>query len=87
MPLYTYKCPEHGEFDLFMDMHSIPKHPCTPCAACGMESSRVFNSVGKGIIRPSGWSLRPGEPGYSNLPRESERFAQEWQQQQRDALV
>lgn len=44
-----------------------------------MVSQRLFNSVGTGIVRPKGWSLKPDEPGYFDLPKEeSERFVKEW---------
>jgi hypothetical protein len=44
-----------------------------------MDAYRIYNSVGKGISRPKGWSLPPDAPGYFDLPKEeSERFVKEW---------
>ena len=79
MPLYTYRCAMGHLADEYHTIDSIPNHPTSICPECGMESDRVFNSLGTGIIRPKGWSLKPGDKGYYDLPREAEQeFAKQW---------
>ena len=31
MPIYGYKCPEHGEFEIFQSMTEEHKAPCPEC--------------------------------------------------------
>lgn len=79
MPLYTFKCDCGHEFDEHISIDSIINHPTYMCKMCGMDAYRIYNSVGKGISRPKGWSLPPDAPGYFDLPKEeSERFVKEW---------
>ena len=40
MPLYTYECKEHGEFDRVMFMSELV--PELPCPECGNPSRRVI---------------------------------------------
>ena len=48
MPLYTYSCPKHGDFD---NIYSVAKMPETaPCPACGRVSKKII-SLGHGGIR------------------------------------
>lgn len=83
MPLYTYRCAENHVFDVRRSMDSIPDHPTDICPECGMEASRLFNSVGTGIIRPSGWSLKPDDKGYYTFdPEREKKVAIDWLKQQ-----
>lgn len=79
MPLYSFQCENNHVQDTVYTVDSIPDHPTEICRTCGMEARRLFLSAGRGIIRPKGWSLKPDEPGYADLPREAqERYVKEW---------
>ena len=83
MPLYSYRCPNEHVFDVFRSMDSIPNYPTDMCPECGMESRRLFNSQGTGIIRPKGWSLKPDDKGYYDFDPEIEkRVVDDWLRQQ-----
>ena len=81
MPLYTFRCSVGHEVDRRMSIDSITAYDPGSCEQCGMELRRVFNSTGRGLMRPKGYRLKPDEPGYFDLPREEEeRFGREWLQ-------
>jgi hypothetical protein len=62
---YTYKCPRHGAFDHHQ------RGDASACPACGESSRRVWLVPGL-IVRPWGWSLRPGDRDYWNVGRTAE---------------
>lgn len=87
MPTYSYRCPKHGEQEVIKPMAEAG----LPCYCqmkvfhvgdlsthyCNEEMRRIYNPQ-RVIIRPRGWSLRPGEYagnglGYSTFDYELER--------------
>lgn len=63
MPSYLHRCDCGQEFTHFRPM--AQSGDLVTCA-CGKQAKRVYTS-NPIMIRPDGWNLRPGEPGYSNL--------------------
>lgn len=66
MPTYVYRCPAHGtvEVDKRMVDGGLPE----VCPTCATQMVKVYAAQGF-IMRPTGYSLRPGEEGYSNFAR------------------
>ena len=66
MPLYDFKCPEHGTFEERKPIDGYLE--ASLCPECGEWAWRVW-SVPNLIMRPWGYHLRPDEPGYWALDR------------------
>jgi len=80
MAVYLYKCRDCGktrERNRTMAQHESAlvreRDPrLTPlCRSCFGVTARVF-TVPNMIVRPSGWNLRPDDPGYADFNRELE---------------
>jgi hypothetical protein len=81
MPVYQFTCPYHGLREVSRPMAEAgePAHCDHVDYAddgpaidyCGEPMKRIY--TGSGIImRPDGWSLRPGDKGYWNFNRQQE---------------
>lgn len=40
MPLYTYHCPQHGDFDIFLKLSQIDRSQW--CPECGLFSKKII---------------------------------------------
>lgn len=72
MPLYTFECGQHGRRDVLRPMAEAGKpvycqaeiavDEDDPCVSwlCGLPMRRVYNAQ-RIIVRPRGYSLKPGE--------------------------
>lgn len=58
MTPYEFACPACGRHEQRHPMGTAGDR--RPCAKCGGEARRVWQ-VSRVIVRPRGWSLRPGE--------------------------
>ena len=61
MPLYEYICPAHGATDIHKPMAEAGEPAA--CPECGVTMRRVFGPS-RVIMRPWGYSLKPGDPSY-----------------------
>jgi len=77
MPLYTFECPDCGEFDKFYRIKDMPER--TECPECGTNSKKVIVKGHGGYQRPDAEWIR----GVSNM-FEDDGFAPV---QTRDELV
>ncbi|WP_100502061.1 FmdB family zinc ribbon protein, partial [Geodermatophilus chilensis] len=53
MPLYEFRCPHCGPFDVHRDMRDAPDS--TACPSCDRSARRVYSV---GVSRPAGGALR-----------------------------
>lgn len=73
MPLYEFRCAEHGTFDRFLP----EPQPSDPCPTCGEPAPRVW-SMGPVIFRPWGYSLPMDHPDFWKNVKDREDRPQ-WQ--------
>lgn len=79
MPRYDFHCDHCGhDYDEYVPMSGIT-HKVQMCPKCQRQDGvrRVWTKAPTVIMRPDGWNLKPGEPGYSNLSPKVERYS--WQ--------
>lgn len=73
MTTYLYRCAARCTARDRFDVEKSPDHAgrAESCPACGGAAIRIF-AVGKQIMRPTGWHLRPGDAGYADFRRAGE---------------
>lgn len=78
MPRYDMGCDDcNHTYDEFIPIDGID-HKLHRCPKCGSQHvRRIWKTAPKVIIRPEGWNLRPGEPGYGDLKPKVDRYS--WQ--------
>src|SRR5690348_10384894 len=67
MPAYDYRCPTCGARRTVIKPMGEAGQPVA-CRVCEEAMRRVW-SVPSLIVRPHGYHLRPGEPGYWDIDR------------------
>lgn len=68
MPVYAYQCPTHGYREIRKPMAEAALKEFCPRCPDAVAMPRVW-SVPSLIVRPHGYHLRPGEPGYWDINR------------------
>ena len=64
MPLYTFKCPVHGDFDDFRDVKDCNKGKCEKC-------KRVYGNFGIYVDFTPGWDVGFGKHIETKRERDS----------------
>ncbi len=60
MPLYTYECPNHGDFDILLSIKGMVKK--IPCPDCNTISKQVIVNGGGGFFSTeSNWPKEVGK--------------------------
>lgn len=59
MPIYSYKCEEHGEFDKLVS--SSQAETDQECPVCMKECHRVFSAYGTGFQLKGDWFRTSGK--------------------------
>jgi len=56
MPLYSYSCPTHGEFDKVFSISEMPDS--VPCPSCKKQARKIITLGHGGIMRPDSLWIR-----------------------------
>jgi putative FmdB family regulatory protein len=68
-------------FEANLSIHSISIQ--ASCPVCGMECEKAYTSSPAVVMRPWGYSLKPGDKGYDDLPHDHAHY--NWQDNHRKA--
>jgi putative FmdB family regulatory protein len=71
MPIYEYRCSQHGLRTIRKPMAEAGRIEYCPLCIDATPLTRIYSGQAF-VIRPSGWGLRPGDEGYSDFRREGE---------------
>lgn len=78
MPLYSFVCPQGHNSDQYKVVEE--RNDPAPCPYCAADARRVLTPAGL-IVRPAGYSLRPGDKGYWDFETPQGRKAP-WERRQ-----